>query len=308
MVNHTESPVLIVGAGAAGLTAAATLAAAGISPLVVERRPEPSSLPRATSITTRSMEIFRGFGLEPAIRAGGNDVDWVLWRCETLARAAEGSGFAIGLPTAEQAALVSPTSPACVPQDHLEHVLGAHLRERGVEVARGTEVVAVEVVAGGVEATLRDAHGERRVRARYLVGADGAHSRVRKGLAIAMHGSEHVADAVAVVFRAPLWDVVGDQRFGIYGVAAVDAAYLPAGPGNRWGFGRLYEPGQRPEQPEAEIVEEIRRGAGVPDLPVRIERLGTFATGVQLAERYRSGNAFLVGDAAHRVTPRGGRG
>src|SRR5215211_651346 len=123
-----EVPVLVVGAGPAGLTVAIALASQGVPTLLVERRRDLSSLPRATVVSTRSMEIFRSWGLEEPIHAGGVDVEWLLWTCKTLADAAEGSAHAVGYPTRAQSAVLSPTGPACVPQDHLEPVLLEHLR------------------------------------------------------------------------------------------------------------------------------------------------------------------------------------
>ena len=103
--------MLVAGAGPAGLTAAIALARHGVPTLLVERRRDLSSLPRATVVSTRSMEIFRSWGLEERIRAGGPDVEWLLWACETLAGAAAGSGHAVGYPTREQAAVLSPARP-----------------------------------------------------------------------------------------------------------------------------------------------------------------------------------------------------
>jgi putative polyketide hydroxylase len=79
----TTVDVLVVGAGPAGLTAAATLGRLGVDTVVAERRPVLSSLPRATGVSTRSMEIFRSFGLEAEIRAGGADVDMRMLSVET---------------------------------------------------------------------------------------------------------------------------------------------------------------------------------------------------------------------------------
>ena len=83
----TQVPVLVVGAGPGGLTAAIALARQGVESLVVERRTTPSTLPRATAASSRTMELLHGWGLEDAVRAGGVDVDWQLFVCETLARA-----------------------------------------------------------------------------------------------------------------------------------------------------------------------------------------------------------------------------
>ena len=197
---HTETPdipVLIVGAGPAGLTAAGALARLGVQTLIVERRPELSSLPRATSVSTRSMELFRSWGLEDEVRAGGVDVEWQLWTCRTLAESAGGMAIPIGLPTREQSSMISPSSPACVPQDHLEPVLLRHLLTQGGRAELGVETIGVEAVGDGLVATLRDVATQsvRRVRARYVIAADGAHSRVRTALGIAMHGPDRLAEA-----------------------------------------------------------------------------------------------------------------
>jgi putative polyketide hydroxylase len=310
-----EVPVLIVGAGPAGLTTAIALARYGVESLVVERRPVLSGLPKATVVSTRSMELYRSWGLEDAIRAGAVDVEWLMWISETLAHADDGSAHEVGLPTRQQSAVISPTSPACVAQDHLEPTLLAHLRSLGpARVAMGTELVTVEHGHDRVRAVVRDAStGQTRtVRARYLVAADGAHSRVRTELGIAMHGPDRLREVVTALFRAPLWEVLGERRYGIYAVThpAVQGSFIPAGPDDRWLFGLQYEPGEHDlaEFTPARLVELIRLGSGVADLRPRIERVGGFFFAAQLAQRFRDGAAFLVGDAAHRVTPRGGTG
>jgi hypothetical protein len=106
--------------------------------------------------------------------------------------------------------------------------------------------------------------------------------------------------------------VAGAHRYGIYDIGhpAAPGALLPAGRGDRWIYGVRWEPGTRQL---AEFTEEhftglIRLATGVTDLQPRIERIGGFSFAVHLAERFRSGSAFLAGDAAHRVSPRGGTG
>jgi putative polyketide hydroxylase len=311
---HTEeTPVVIAGAGPAGLAAAISLARLGIETMLVERRAALSSLPRATAVSLRSMELMRSWGLEDAIRAGGVDVEWRGWRSDTLATVAAGSMWPVGMPTREQAAVLSPTAPACVPQDHLEPVLLEHVRSLGAtRVHLHTEVVRVEHRSDGVEVVLRDVPtgALRAVRARYLIAADGAHSRIRTALSIAMRGPDGLGHAVTAIFRAPLWRLVGEHRYGIYSVHHPDGAgtFLPAGRGDRWLYGTWVDPQDVAASTPERFVRRIRAGAGIRDLDVSIERTGAFSFAAQLADCFRAGNVFLAGDAAHRVTPRGGTG
>ncbi len=310
----SELPVVIVGAGPAGLTAAVALAQQGIDFLLVERRSDLSSLPRATAISTRSMELLRSWGLEREIREGGTDVEWLQWHSRTLALAESGHGSPTGLPTKAQAAMVSPTAPACVPQDHLEPVLLDHMRSLGTgRVEFGVEVAQVEHRPNGVRILLSDAAGgpSRVVEASYLIAADGAHSTVRRALGIEMHGPDRLMEAVSTLFRAPLTELLGHHRYGLYAVMHPEAegVFLPAGRGDRWLYATMNEPGGGvAELTEERMAERIRVGAGVPALEPRIERIGTFSFAAQMASTYRAGNVFLAGDAAHRVTPRGGTG
>ena len=280
----TEVPVLIVGGGPAGLTAAAELAGRGIETLLIEKRPALFEHPRATAVST----------------------------CETLA-SADGMEIPLGLPTREQAAAVSPTAPACVPQDKLEPVLLRYARRRGARVRFGAELVSLRATSDGIEAVVRDGAEEPRlVRARYVIGADGAHSAVRSALGIAMHGPEMTVMAISALVHAPLWPVLGDRRYGLYSITHPEApgVFLPAGRNDRWIFGLMNTPGaldaSRMDQPV--MTRLIETAAGIPRLNPRITRIGGFAFTAQLADRFSDGNAFLLGDAAHRVTPRGGTG
>jgi putative polyketide hydroxylase len=308
-----QAPVLIAGAGPAGLAAALSLARLGVETMLVERRTELSSLPRSTVVSLRSMELVRSWGAEEAVLEGAVDVEWHGWQSRTLAEAAAGSMWPTGVPTREQAAALSPTAPACVPQDHLEPVLLGRLRALGTAtVVLGTEVVALEQDPEGVEVTLRDvATGEvRPVGARYLIAADGAHSRIRTALGIAMRGPDRLAHVVRALFRAALWPLVGEHRYGIYSVDHPQGAgtYLPAGHGDRWTYGAWVEADEVDDWTPERLAARIRAGAGVPGLDVMVERTDTFSFAAQLADRFRAGNVFLAGDSAHRVTPRGGTG
>ena len=239
-------PVVVVGAGPAGLAAAIALARLGVETMLVERRAELSSLPRATAVSLRSMELIRSWGVEDAVRAGAVDVEWHGWLSGTLATVADGSMWPTGIPTREQAALLSPTAPACVPQDHLEPVLLEHLRSlAGTRVHLHSEVVEVRGLPEGVEVVLRDipSGDVRTVRARYLVAADGARSAIRSGLGIAMRGPDGLGPrrhgdlpgaSVAARRRAPLRRLLRQPPHGA-------GTFLPSGRGDRWHYGTWVE-------------------------------------------------------------------
>jgi putative polyketide hydroxylase len=314
--DHLERvPVVIVGAGPAGLVTAVTLARHGVASLLVERHPGLSPLPRATAVSTRTMELLRSWGLEDEVRAGQLEIAAVgAWAAETLA-SPEGALLPLGHPHFEQVAGASPTRLAAVPQDHLEPVLLRHLEGLGLtEVAFGAELVALDQDAGGGAVVLRErtTGATRTVRAGYVVGADGAHSRTRTLLGIAMDGPDHLREQLTVLFEAPLGKVVGDRRYGIYFIQHPEAGgvFVPNGAGDRWLHGREWEPERErlEDYTGARLTGLIRAAAGVPDLPVRVVATGAFSFAAQVADRYREGRAFLVGDAAQRMTPRGGMG
>lgn len=307
--NARDVPVLVVGAGPAGLAVAVELARHDISSLLIERRTRLSSHPRSTTLSLRSMEIVRAWGLEAEVRARSVDVDWRMLESETLADAAAGTVLPVGYPSPEQSRMLSPTAPACVAQDDLEPLLLEHLRAAArARVELGTELTGVFAGPDGARAQLRDVRtgALSTVHARYVVAADGARSTLRRALGIAVIGPDELMEGFTTLFHAPLWDVVGERRNVIYSVthAAAPGAFVPAGPSDRWLFGMRGADASDAHR----AAKLIRLGAGVPDLPVRVERSRRFSSTAQLAERWRSACVFLAGDAAHRVTPRGGTG
>jgi 2-polyprenyl-6-methoxyphenol hydroxylase-like FAD-dependent oxidoreductase len=241
------------------------------------------------------MEILRSFGLEEQVREGAPDVEWVGWSSDTLASAADGSPWPVGFPTRAQAALISPTGPACVAQPDVERTLHERI---GSRLERGAEVTGLRQEPDGVCAELRDG---RVIHARYVIAADGVRGATRERLGIAVHGPGRLDRRLGAQFRAPLWGVLGEHRYIVYTTG--DGFFAPAGRDDRWVYAvdaGVYDARRLPEL--------IRRDAGVADLPIELERTSELTYVALLAERFRAGRVFLAGDAAHRVTPRGATG
>lgn len=305
--------VLVVGAGPAGLVAALTLGRYGSEVLLVDKREHTSLLSRALLVSTRSMELLRSWGLEDAVRGLAADVEPRAWVAPTLA-SREGTELPLGAPTAVEAARVSPTRPAWIPQNELEPLLLDLVRSiPNVTVRFGWTLTGLERGPDRVRAELRGPRSQpARVEVGYVIGADGAHSTVRSLLGVEMAGPDALDEYDRVEFRAPLTDVVGDRRYGLYVITHPDArgVLAPRGRGDRWGFSREHPIGSRPfsEYSDGELRRLLRTAAGAPTLPVEFERSSSFRFSTQIADRYQEGRCFLIGDAVHRMTPRGGTG
>ncbi|MBO0730019.1 MAG: FAD-dependent monooxygenase, partial [Acidimicrobiaceae bacterium] len=291
-----------------------TLARYGIRVSVIDRRAGVSQLSRSLVISTRGMELMRRFGLEDPIRSGACDVKIRAWVTASLA-SSQGTEMPLGHPSDAEAAVASPTRAVWAGQDHLEPILLEHLRSLPTATARfGYELRELAQDDHGLTVSLVDTESRtvEHVRPAYLIAADGAHSTVRGRLGISMIGPDDVAHYERVEFTAPLWDMVGERRYGLYlitepGVAGI---FAPRGHGDRWGLSRetpVGAPGLL-DLSHDDLIALIQRAAGTEALRPKIEGLSTFRFAAQMAERYADRRCFLVGDAAHRMTPRGGTG
>ena len=310
--SATNTPVLVVGAGPAGLATAIGLARQGVRSLLIERHPGTSIFPKASGISTRTMEIVRSWGLEEAMREHSQDMQPFMSVRPTLT-GPQLAVLQLGFPSDEQALAVSPTRTALVPQDHLEPILLDHALELGVEVRFGTELVSLEQDSTGVTAVVCSvADGTcSTVRASYVVGADGTRSTVRDLLGIETHGPDDLGDYATVLFRADLWPLLGEERFGLYQLnGPVPGVLVPTGRDDRWVLGMQWDPRSESfaDYTPERCIALIRAATGVPDLDVELIARMPIEFVAQAADRVRAGRTFLVGDAAHRMPPFGGRG
>lgn len=239
------------------------------------------------------MEIFRAWGLEDQIRAGAADVESRAWVTRTLA-SAEGTEMPLGYPTIAQAAQVSPTRPAWAPQDHLEPLLLALARSLpSAEVRFGCELVALRQDADGVRGVVRTPGSDQRqeIRARFTIGADGAHSVARGQLGICMDGPGDLAEYHRVEFTAPLSDIVGERRYGLYVITNPNAAGVlaPRGKSDRWGLSREWTAGQPrlPDFSHERPTGLIRSAIGADTVHPQIERVSAFPSPLRLPSLMR---------------------
>lgn len=313
VLNPTTSyDVLVVGAGPSGLTTAAALARAGVRVLVSEKHPGLSILPKATGLRPRTMEILRSWGLEEIVRTQAPPARLTMGIRPVLA--APGTETSIGLPSENDLRGASPSGIAVYPQDQLEAILLHEFLDRGGEIRFGSELVELRMDQDGVTAQLRSAEtGLSAIQADYLVGGDGARSAVRRLLGIEFDSLGSEGNHLSVLVRADLSPVMGEVPHVILATVAPGAEGLLAATGqsDRWIFDIEWHPeaGETlADWPAERWLARLRAAAGLPDLEVDILGVFPWDFGAAVARRQRLGRAFLVGDAAHRTTPRGATG
>src|SRR5262245_11259145 len=200
-----DTDILVVGAGPAGLATGITAARHGARVLVVERRPGTSTVPRATGVSTHTMELFRIWGMADAVRAAGVVAEPTMAVRRTLADEPL-AVVPLGFPSLREALRASPELPALCPQDLIEPLLAELLRALGGQLRFGVRLTGLRHDATG--AILATAGGHR-IRARFVVGADGPHSTVRSLLGIGVEPLGTLGGHALVVFRPDVEAILG---------------------------------------------------------------------------------------------------
>ncbi|MFE1794411.1 FAD-dependent oxidoreductase [Streptomyces sp. NPDC059525] len=319
MEEHADVrvPVLVVGGSLVGLSTSLFLSRHGIRHMVVEKHAGTSVHPRGRGINARTMELFRTAGAEPAIRKEASALEANQGILQTQALiGGEHKWLIKAVDPSGALARFSPTGWCLCSQNNIEPVLAAQSRAQGADVRFSTELMTFDQDAEGVTCLVKDrGTGEHlTVRADYLIAADGPRSPVREALGIRQAGSGELFHNVSIVFRSErLAGLLGDLRFIVCYLMrpGADGALLPVDNETQWVFHAPWHPetGETLEDfTEERCIAQIRNAIGVPDLDVEIGGKAPWHAAERVAQQYSVGRVFVVGDAAHEMSPTGAFG
>ena len=323
MVAQLETDVLVVGSGPAGATSAALLGLYGVRHMLITKYGWLADTPRAHITNQRAMEVLRDLDLEDAAvaqatpqRLMANNVF-----CESIAGEELGRLYSWGNHPARKAdyELASPTSICDLPQNLLEPILIEAAGRRGTTLRFNTEFMDLEQDDHGVTAIVKDRiSGENyRIRAKYLIGADGGRSRVAEVIGLPMEGQMGRAGSMNIIVDADLTKYVAHRPSVLYWVLQPGAQIGGIGAGlvrmvrpwNEWLiiWGYDIEQGER-KLSNDEAVSIVRNLVGDETLEVKVRSTSTWTVNEMYAGCYSSGRVFCMGDAVHRHPPTNGLG
>lgn len=321
--NNEQIPVLIAGGGLTGLSAALFLLQQGIRPLLIEKRPTTSIHPRSRGFDVRTMELFRELQLDGVIREAGKALAaaWGIYTGDNLPAILRQVGAAynkvkhpIELPGLEKLAALSPVSGARCTQDLAEPLLRQAAIDRGADVRFHTELLSFTQNEHHVTAYIRnrDTGVTDTITCRYMIAADGASSPIRRELSVETTGPGALGNLLNIYFEAPLGDAVRGHEFsiGIIRKPGFTGMLTAINNSDKWVMHLHYDPQQdKPEDYTTERLESIiREMIDMPEIPVRIISMLPWKPTVKAVTNMQHGRIFIAGDAAHQMTPYGGKG
>ena len=292
--------MLIVGAGPTGLVLALWLTKFGISVRIIDKLATSGTTSRALAVQGRTLEFYQQFGIAQAVMDRGHKVPALnLWvKSKVAAR----------VPLEDMGKGLTPFPyPIIFPQDEHEALLIKRLSEMGIEIERQVELADFKDVGAEVRATLRKAGVEQVGSYAYLAGCDGARSRVREVLGVGFPGGTYDH-----LFYVADIDAAGPPMNGELHVDLDIADFLAVFPMRQNGKARLIGSIRDEAANDHEHLEfEDVRGLAIHNLRIEVKKVNWFSTyrvHHRVAQQFRVGRAFLLGDAAHIHSPVGGQG
>lgn len=321
--GHFDTDVLIVGSGPTGTTTALALATYGIRSHVVSMWNWLAHTPRAHITNQRAMEVFRDLGFEDQVLEQATAWEMMGDTPYTTSLAGEElirqRSWGTGDKRKGEYLQASPCGLVDIIQPKIEPILLKNAAERGASFAFNTEYLRFEQDADGVTVFLRErlTGREYTMRARYLVGADGARSSIAEQLDLPIEGQMARAGTVYALFDADLtryvehrpsilnWIVSPDASFGEIGMGLLRAVT----PWTRWiaGWGFDISKGD-PDLSDDFVINRIKTLIGDPDVDVNLINTSVWYVNQAYATKYSNGRVFCGGDAVHRHPPSSGLG
>ncbi|MEV4055358.1 FAD-dependent monooxygenase [Amycolatopsis sp. NPDC049688] len=318
-----DTDVIVVGSGPAGGSAALLLATYGVPTVLATKYGWTANTPRAHITNQRTMEVLRDLGVEDKALAAGTPPelmgDTVLCTSLTGPEIGRIASWGTGDRSASEYAAASPCHMIDLPQTYLEPILVSEAAARGAKLRLDTEFLSFAQDDAGVTARFRDRvrGDEFTLRAKYLVGADGARSRVAEQAGLPIAGQTGKAGSMNITFTADLARYVAHRPSVLYWVMRPGAHLGGIGmglvrmvrPWNEWLLTWGYDIAQPPPSVDAaEATRLVRDLVGDPALDVEITSTSLWTVNHNYATEYRSGRVFCAGDAVHRHPPSNGLG
>jgi len=320
-----STPVLIIGGGITGLTAALFLLQNGIKPILIEKHKTTSVHPRSRGFDIRAMELLRELALADDIKEAGKALSpaWGILRgndlIETLNRPAaepmEKVSFPSQMAALKKLAELSPESGARCTQDLAEPLLLEAAISRGAEAYFDHELTELDEGPANVIVHVRNRQTNElmTITADYLIAADGSKSPVRTSLNIETTGPGSLGDFLNIYFEGDLTGLVKGREFSLFLIDEPDLTGFLTSINNsdKWVFQLKLDTSKSltsNEVDEHQMIKIIRRAIGDENLAVRIINAMRWQLTVRISERFQKGRIFLAGDSAHTMTPYGGKG